>query len=31
MKTRVTLLFVILSLLATPTFAADFRKGVGSG
>ena len=31
MKTRVTLLFIILSLLATPTFAADFKKGVGSG
>jgi hypothetical protein len=30
MKTRVTLLFIILSLLATPTFAADFKKGVGS-
>ena len=31
MKTRATLLFVILSLLATPTFAADFKKGIGSG
>ena len=30
MKTRVPLLFVILSLLATPTFAADFKKGVGT-
>ena len=30
MKTRVTLLFVTLSLLATPTYAADFKKGVGS-
>ena len=31
MKTRVTLLFVILSLLATSVHAADFKKGVGSG
>ena len=31
MKTRVALLFVVLSLLATTTHAADFKKGVGSG
>ncbi|HIK79982.1 MAG TPA: hypothetical protein EYF94_03490 [Porticoccaceae bacterium] len=31
MKPRTTLLFVILSLLATPTYPADFKKGVGSG
>jgi len=30
MKFRVTLLFVILSLLATPTYAGDFKKGVGT-
>jgi len=30
MKTRATLLFVILSLLAATTHAADFKKGVGS-
>ena len=26
MKTRVALLFVILSLLATPTYGVDFKK-----
>jgi hypothetical protein len=31
MKTRVALLFVVLSLLAAPTYPADFKKGVGSG
>ena len=30
MKTRVALLFVILSLLATTMHAADFKKGVGT-
>ena len=30
MKTRVALLFVILSLLATPTYGVDLKKGVGS-
>ena len=31
MKTRVALLFVVLSLLATSVHATDFKKGVGSG
>ncbi|MDP7518261.1 MAG: hypothetical protein QGI17_14240 [Arenicellales bacterium] len=31
MKTRATLLLVILSLLATSVHAADFKKDVGSG
>jgi hypothetical protein len=31
MKTRATLLFVILSLRTATTHAADFKKGVGSG
>jgi hypothetical protein len=31
MKTRARFLFAIISLFAAPAFAADFKKGVGSG